>query len=140
MKLRTEASKDVSVMTFDHVRRALANLHEDGNSFAVLSRDDGHFIQTAVSDSGMVVEKQEGGLDRHFQAKRNGSTEFASREVEQLFEAFYNRAPAPAGVAWERIEINTTSALMVWFLKLLPWIAGLALILFFIRDIMRLVR
>ena len=134
MKLTTEDNKPVTVIAFEQVRAALDGLHPDGNSFAILERNDGHYVQTALNDAGLVVEKQEGQADRHFRANISGHTELTMHDTSRVFEAFYNRAPMPPEVSWERIQIKATPAIVIWLLKLLPWAVGVYLIYYFLSG------
>ena len=143
MKLTTEGSKPVTVRSFEQVRVALDGLHLEGNSFAILEREDGHSVQTALNGAGMAVEKQDGHVDRHFRASINGHTEMTLQDVQRVFEAFYNRTSAPTEITWDRIQIKGTPTIVIWLLKLLPWAVGLYLIYYFVggaADLWELLR
>jgi hypothetical protein len=49
------------------IAQALQNLTGEGDSFAILSKTEMMYIQTAgSSEEGFVLEYQDGSLDRHF--------------------------------------------------------------------------
>jgi hypothetical protein len=86
---------------------AIATLDPDTNSFAVLERGDELYIQTAYEDGQLVVEKREGGADRHFRAWRMGGDDrFDKADVQRLFEAYYRNAAMPLTMEWRPYRLD----------------------------------
>jgi hypothetical protein len=119
--------------------------------FIILASASETYIQALGTEAGLIIEMREGNADRHFRAVHCGGSHranadapnhFSFEEAWDVLVAYVSETPMPSGVQWEReqIELNGMSPVAYRFLQLLPWLAGIALIIFFVRDIMRLFR
>ncbi|GAA0267495.1 hypothetical protein GCM10009127_03990 [Alteraurantiacibacter aestuarii] len=91
------------------VRDMLCRIAEDEDGFAILSFDDGHYLQTAWADDGFVLEKREGSEDLHFIAVRAGDPQPARgrgsslslAEIETAFAAYCEQVPITDALGWQ---------------------------------------
>ena len=67
--LRLEDGTELAAPSALTLEATIRGLGGRGNSFAVLSRDAAHFIQTAVTRGQLVLERQDGSLDAHYEAE-----------------------------------------------------------------------
>lgn len=101
-----EESPNGSIATAEAVCTAIETIRYDPNGFAVLQRDDWHFMQTAAKDGGFALEKREGADAAHVAGERigDGSELFSAEEVTEALLAYLGGDAAPAGVRWERLR------------------------------------
>jgi hypothetical protein len=98
----------------------LGTLDRGDNSFAILARADGVYIQTALTDSGYVIEKRLGNEMSHVEAARRAAQPaapvarpwwkfwhsapkadcFPLEDVVQCFAAFMGEGQEPSGLHW----------------------------------------
>ena len=78
-------------------RRALASLTGEGDSFAILSRDEMTYIQTSGGKAtGFVLEYQAGSPDQHF---HSAETDLDLEAVTRAFERYAADDPSWRSVA-----------------------------------------
>jgi hypothetical protein len=106
MKL-TNASGSTLISSSSELAAVIEALDPVENSFIVLGRDDLTYIQSAYEDGLLVVEKQDGDLDRHFRAwHTNGNDRFQKSDVQQLFEAYFRNEPSPMTIEWRPYRLD----------------------------------
>jgi hypothetical protein len=89
------------------VATAIDALDPDTNSFTVLERLEEVYIQTAYEDGALVIEKRDGGADRHFRAwHMGGNDRFDKTEVHRLFDAYYRNEPMPPTIEWRPYRLD----------------------------------
>lgn len=80
----------------------------------ILSSSPQTYIQTAFREGGYILEKQEGGSERHFEAVRQGialpATDdakfiFTFEEAREAFIAYATNSPMPLSLRWERMYL-----------------------------------
>lgn len=83
--------------------------------FAVLARGPEHYVQTAFEGDGYIVEKREGGEDRHYEAVRTRPpvtgtlakpTRFTLDDVQLIFEDYLAGRDSAAFVQWRRMTLT----------------------------------
>ena len=72
--------------------------------YAILTRDDDHYVQTRRNDDGTwALEYRDGSANRHFSADE-GTTKVAN--VCLAFETFFDNKPLSGILDWERIDVD----------------------------------
>lgn len=89
--------------TPDEIAEALSSLKPDGNSFAILERTYGTYLQTLIEPTGeYVIEHQEGSLDKHYQS----STVLPLDRITKMFQAYAAGQDAwKREAAWQKIDL-----------------------------------
>ncbi len=86
------------------IRRTLEGLDGDDNYFAILTADDGAFVQTAWShEDGFILEYQDGDLSRHYRAKQTGIPHEAIVQAFSDYQAGNERWRTQ--FEWERLDL-----------------------------------
>ncbi len=68
------------------IMRSIYSLTGEGDSFAILSKDDMTYIQTAGGpNSGFILEYQDGSLDKHFTCTNQNLT---AAQVVNAFQSY----------------------------------------------------
>lgn len=103
MKLETESGGTQSDPTAGDVAKALRELSADGNSYAILSRSAGDFVQALFRDGQYTVEYHDAASDEHFQ----GQSALNQQQLIELFELF-RRGDAgwKQPVQWQGMELK----------------------------------
>ena len=127
-KLTTDTADAKPVMQWDDVRAVLHKLSPEGDTFAVLESNDGKYVQTAALSDGFSIERQDGDLARHFRGKHKGIEQVPLPVVEGVFHAFYEARSLPTNVQWEKMAIKPTSPVVLFLVKLIPWIIAAYLV------------
>lgn len=86
------------------VEATLRTLHQHEEPFAILSRDDTHFLQTAMDlDRLFGLEYQDGSIDNHYSAVRH------DLDLETIVRVFTLYAQGDerwqTELEWERMEL-----------------------------------
>ncbi len=108
MNLSVDGNEIAKGATPDQVRWGIETIERKGpNGFLILSRDDQHYMQTALEAGGFVLEKREGSSKSHFRAA-SGSVaagNFAQRHFtgEDVTQALFDylKGHPTAGIRWE---------------------------------------
>lgn len=94
-------------VTPDAIHDALLEIGAD--DFVILGSAPETYIQTAFLDGGYIIEKRDGGAQKHFRAQRRAVTvtessdaAFSFEEVLEAFMAYASEGPMPPIVTWER--------------------------------------
>lgn len=97
-------------VTPDAIHDALLGIGAE--DFVILSSASETYMQTAFRDGGYIIEKRDGGDQRHFRALRRtalstGSSEavFSFEEVRETFMAYASEAPMPPFLMWEPMQL-----------------------------------
>lgn len=71
MKLEINGTRIAEPLTRQVIEDAVRGLDGDGDSFAILSLTDMHYMQTCGGPGNYVLEYQAGSLDQHFTCTKN---------------------------------------------------------------------
>jgi hypothetical protein len=128
MELETEADGRKQITDPHELEELLRRLDPDGNSFAILLRDEETYLQTSAQSDGFIIEKREGDFTRHYFAARSGARRplrtgsvilpkadqgqdrFSREEMVQMFAAYLKGYAAPQLLTWVRMEMEDPDA------------------------------
>ncbi len=86
MLLELENDTTIEGPTFSQISEALSSLHDEGNSFAILSQNEYTYMQIATdSPNGFVLEYQVDSVDDHYESAEN---HIPLERVIQAFQAY----------------------------------------------------
>ena len=107
-----ESGLRIAVRTASQVDELIDQLPDNDSSFFILEAPSGHFLQAAELRGGFVVERQQGGLDKHFRASHaeTGADVFSTDDVRRISRAFIEGAPHVHGVNWESVDFAIESS------------------------------
>jgi len=87
-----------------HIVRALEFAFGKGEcDFAILSKSDEIYLQTAIEQGRFVIEKREGDSQAHFEAVRANHIEdnyFSFQEIIAVFVGYYHSEADPCWLEW----------------------------------------
>lgn len=114
MQLKMGDDTEITITSEAMIISALNRLDEHQNSFAILFKSDDYFIQTAFAKNGSVIEKQEGGIDNHYQAINahhfsDALEFFTPDQVHQAFISYWNGNSNPEYLKWKQHIFETQS-------------------------------
>lgn len=73
----------------------------------ILEASPQDYIQTAWADGGFILERREGGADRHFRAETpDGSVTITVEEVLAAFVAYAEERAMPSSLIWKAHELR----------------------------------
>lgn len=97
-------------VTPDAIHDALLGIGAE--DFFILSSAPETYMQTAFRDGGYIIEKRDGGDQRHFRALRrtplskgHSDAVFSFEEVRETFMAYASEAPMPPFLIWEPMQL-----------------------------------
>jgi hypothetical protein len=125
MLLTTEKGSAEHIGDPSQIVMCVSALKQPTNTFAILASKDQHYLQTALTDGGFVLEKRLGSAGHHFTAthffrqptiiykkpwwKFWGQAEtadcFQQSEVVAAFSAFFSGSPDPTFLRWNRLDL-----------------------------------
>ena len=125
MKLQTERRQESEIADEAELRTELLNLNVQRNTFAILSRADETYLQTAAMEDGFAIERREGSADTHVFASRPGVARLQAKksrwkisaplynrysidETIRIFSAYLAGAPEPFPIIWVPLEGGLT--------------------------------
>jgi hypothetical protein len=102
------------------IENAVDEAQYDVDRFVILERDEQHYVQAALRNGGLILEKREGSADKHFAARRSGAvgghalgakpiTEpasvFTPTEVQEALIDYLHGSAEQPWLAWERLKL-----------------------------------
>ena len=104
MKLNVDDTKLLNDPSRDVVLAVIDELEVD--EFAILMRDDDHFVQTRCNDDETwSLEYREGSAEKHFGTNPEDTTRQNAREV---FAAYFDGSDIASLLAWEFVDSSPT--------------------------------
>lgn len=85
-----EKFESPSLQDISNTIEALSFIEDDGNSFAILNRDENSYIQTMrLEQEAFHIEYQEGDIKEHFEYKKNTDI----KKTISIFQTYLTKHP-----------------------------------------------
>jgi hypothetical protein len=128
MVLETEAEGRAPVCDLHDLQARLTKLNREGNTFAILGKSPDTYLQAAAADNGFIIERRDGGFDRHFYAAHpgahpplraepllipagdRGQDRFGEDDLLDIFTAYFCGGAMPSHIDWVRMDMPDPDA------------------------------
>lgn len=115
MQIELSDGRKGGVSTGAELVEWLDALSQGACDFAVLARGPQHYVQAAFEGDGYIVEKRDGGEDRHYRGERTrppvtgtpaAPSRFALDDVQLIFEDYLAGRDSAAFVRWRKVALG----------------------------------